>query len=232
MPFAVSGDVLINEILASNSQYGYDANGEDDDWVELYNTKSVGVDLSGLYLSDLSTDLGKWSFPIGTAIPSNGRIVIWCDNDLTQSGLHTNFKLSSLGDNVLFSDGVTVFDEVTIGVQTQNISYSRCSDGSVNFDYVIPTFNSANTCFVGFDELSASLFTIFPNPTTAQFTIHLTEEEKGNILIFDIQGRKVFETIITNDELKIDASNWNTGYYFVSIQSIDGQILTKKLVKN
>jgi hypothetical protein len=153
LPFAANGDVLINEILASNNQYGYDANGESDDWIELYNTKNVAVDLSGLYLTDLPTDLGKWAFPLGTAIPANGRIIVWCDNDIEQTGLHANFKLSSLGDNVIFSNGVTIFDQLTIGAQTQNISYSRCPDGGVNFDYVVPTFNAINTCFVGINEL-------------------------------------------------------------------------------
>ncbi len=231
MPFAVNGDVLINEVLASNSQFGYDANGESDDWIELYNTKSTGVDLSGLYLSDLSTDLGKWPFPAGTTIPANGRIIVWCDNDTEQTGLHTNFKLSSLGDNVIFSDGLNVFDQLTIGAQTQNISYSRCPDGGVNFDYVTPTFNAANTCFVGINELQEASFTIFPNPTNSTFTIK-TEEKTGSIRISDLQGRTIYETSELADEQKIDASNWNAGYYLVSLFLENGQIQTKKVVKN
>ena len=231
MPFAVNGDVLINEVLASNSQFGYDSNGESDDWIELYNTKSTGVDLSGLYLSDLSTDLGKWPFPAGTTIPAYGRIVVWCDNDIIQTGLHTNFKLSSLGDNVIFSDGLNVFDQLTIGAQTQNISYSRCPDGGVNFDYVTPTFNAVNTCFVGINELQEASFTISPNPTNSTFTIK-TEEKTGSIRISDLQGRTIYETSELANEQKIDASNWNAGYYLVSLFLENGQIQTKKVVKN
>ena len=53
--------------------------------------------------------------------------------EINGSGLHTNFKLSSLGDNVIFSDGLNVFDQLTIGAQTQNISYSKISNISVFF---------------------------------------------------------------------------------------------------
>ncbi|MBU3660588.1 MAG: T9SS type A sorting domain-containing protein [Flavobacteriales bacterium] len=231
MPYAVNGDVLINEVLASNNQYGYDANGESDDWIELYNTKSTGVDLSGLYLSDLSTDLGKWPFPAGTTIPANGRIIVWCDNDIEQTGLHANFKLSSLGDNVIFSNGLTIFDQIAIGAQTQNVSYSRCPDGGVNFDYVTPTFNAVNTCFVGINELEEAAFTIFPNPTNSSFTIK-TDEKTGSLLISDLQGRIIYQANELADEQKIDASNWNAGYYLVSLISENGQIQTKKVVKN
>ena len=232
IPFAVDGDVLINEVLASNSQYGYDSNGESDDWIELYNTKSTGIDLSGLYLTDLSTDLGKWPFPVGTSIPANGRIIVWCDNDITQLGLHTNFKLSSLGDNVIFSDGLNIFDQLTIGAQTKNISYSRCPDGGVNFDYATPTFNTANTCFVGINELKEATFAIFPNPTNNTFTLQLNEIKTGNLKICDIQGRIIYQTDEVETEQKIDASNWNSGYYIVILQTKNGQIHTKKLVKN
>jgi hypothetical protein len=232
LPFAANGDVLINEILASNNQYGYDANGESDDWIELYNTKNVAVDLSGLYLTDLPTDLGKWAFPLGTAIPANGRIIVWCDNDIEQTGLHANFKLSSLGDNVIFSNGVTIFDQLTIGAQTQNISYSRCPDGGVNFDYVVPTFNAANTCFVGINELQEASFTISPNPTNTTFKLQLNENKATDLKIYDIQGRIVYQTEEVEMEQTIDVSNWHSGYYIVSLQTENGQLQTKKLVKN
>ena len=232
LPFAVNGDVLVNEVLASNSQYGFDSNGESDDWIELYNTKLTGIDLSGLYLTDLSTDLGKWPFPVGTSIPANGRIIVWCDNDILQTGLHTNFKLSSLGDNVIFSNGLTIFDQVTFGAQTQNISYSRCPDGSTSFDYALPTFNAVNTCLVGISELTESTFSIFPNPTNNIFTLQLNDYKAEDLKIYDIQGRIVYATEQVEIEQKIDASNWHSGYYIVSLQSENGQIQTKKLVKN
>jgi hypothetical protein len=232
MPYATNGDVLINEILASNSQFGYDSNGESDDWIELYNTRNIGVDLSGLYLTDIGTNLGKWAFPIGTAIPANGRIIVWCDNDTEQAGLHTNFKLSSLGDNIILSDGVSIYDQITIGAQTQNVSYSRCPDGSTSFDYVAPTFNAVNTCVVGINELAEATFAIFPNPTNNSFTLQLNENKASDFKIFDIQGRIVYQTKEVEMEQTIDALNWHSGYYIVSLQTKNGQLQTKKLVKN
>jgi hypothetical protein len=232
MPYAINGDVLINEILATNSQYGYDSNGESDDWIELYNTKSTGVDLSGLYLTDLSTALGKWPFPLGTKIPANGRLIVWCDNDTEQTGLHTNFKLSSWGESIIFSDGLNIFDQQNFGVQTQNISYARCPDGSANFDYALPTFNAVNTCLAGINELTEATFSIFPNPTSNSFTLQFNENKATDLKIYDIQGRIVYQTEEVEMEQTIDASKWHSGYYIVSLQTENGQLQTKKLIKN
>jgi hypothetical protein len=54
------GDILINEVMADNGTTAYDSNGENDDWVELYNTTSTAKDLTGLYLSDDLSNLIKW----------------------------------------------------------------------------------------------------------------------------------------------------------------------------
>jgi len=232
MPFAQVGDVLINEVLASNSQFGFDSNGESDDWIELYNTKNVGVDLSGLYLTDEPNSLGKWAFPLETAIPANGRIIVWCDNDTEQVGLHTNFKLSSLGDNIILSNGVTIFDQVIIDAQSQNVAYARCPDGGVSFDFVQPTFNQVNTCILSVDELSNDSIKIFPNPSTMNFTLQFESEINAQIFVNDIQGRTILSLPISSNELEIDAQSWNNGYYLLSILFENGHVITNKIVKN
>jgi hypothetical protein len=108
LPFCNVGDVFMNEIVASNSTSAFDLNAESDDWVELYNTTANSIDLSGMYLSDDPTNYMKWAFPFGTNIPANGYLLVWCDNDIGQTGIHTNFKLSSLGENIIFSNGAMI----------------------------------------------------------------------------------------------------------------------------
>jgi hypothetical protein len=140
-------DVVINEIMAANSSTAADQDGEFDDWIELYNSTASEIDLSGYYLSDNKKNPAKWQFPTGTSIAANGYLVIWIDSDSTQTGLHTNFKLSSAGeDAVLSKPDETILDKISFPSVTQTVesSYSRIPDGIGDFKWHSPTFNRSN----------------------------------------------------------------------------------------
>ncbi len=138
--------IVINELMAVNSNTASDQNGEFDDFIELYNLTTEAVDISGYYLSDSKSNPGKWKVPAGTSIAPNGFLIIWADKDTTQSGLHTNFKLSSLGENVVLSKpDKEIIDKVTYPAQTLELSYSRNPDGTGDFRWQNPTFNSRNS---------------------------------------------------------------------------------------
>jgi len=138
-------DIVINELLPVNSTIVTDQDGEYDDWIELFNKSDLTIDISGYYLSDKKSDFSKWRFPDGTSVQGNGYLIIWADDDITQLGLHANFKLSSLGETVILSepDG-SLIDQVEYPGQTLELSYSRLPDGTGEFKWQIPTFNSTN----------------------------------------------------------------------------------------
>ena len=138
-------DIVINELLPVNTSIMPDQNGEYDDWIELYNLSGSAKDISGFFLSDNRDHFSKWEFPAGTSIPGNGYLVIWADDDSAQVGLHTNFKLSSQGEEVLLStpDG-TLADKVIYPGQSLELSFSRNPDGTGSFMWQTPSFNSSN----------------------------------------------------------------------------------------
>jgi len=141
----VSGDVVINEFLASNDTTMADQDGEFDDWIELYNTGSETVDLSGYFLSDDDDEPGAWSFPEGTTIDPDGYLIIWADGDEDQDGLHASFKLSGGGESVIFSDRDTiVLDKVVYSDQEDDVSFGRFPNGTGVFQFMMPTFNAEN----------------------------------------------------------------------------------------
>ena len=92
--------VMISEFMASNS--GKQANslhdelGNSPDWIELYNSGSASVSLTGWSLTDDATKLAKWVFP-ATLLSANGYLVVFASGrDTNVNGqLHTNFKLSA-----------------------------------------------------------------------------------------------------------------------------------------
>jgi len=137
--------VVINEVLPVNSITMPDQNGGYDDWIELFNLSSSSVSLSGYYLSDSNKELGKWKFPQGTNIPANGYLIIWADGDTTETGLHTNFKLSSTGEDVILSNPEKIkLDKVEYPPQPLELSYSRVPNGTGEFIWRTPTYNKTN----------------------------------------------------------------------------------------
>jgi len=122
-----------------------DPEGEYDDWIELYNLSVETQDLSGWFLSDNENHISKWQFPPATTIPGKGYLIIWADDDSSQVGLHANFKLSSLGEELILSDPEgDLIDEVLYPGQTLELSYSRNPDGEGEFKWQIPTFSRTN----------------------------------------------------------------------------------------
>ena len=115
--------VAINEVMADNKKTQTDANGQFDDWVELFNKTNATVDLTGWFLTDDLNNKDKYKFPAGTTIPANSYLIVWTDEDGSQSGLHANFKLSASGENLILLDKDTaIVDQVTFGSQRTDVS--------------------------------------------------------------------------------------------------------------
>jgi len=140
-------EFALNEFLSSNDTTNTDESGENDDWLELYNTGTESEDIGGLYLTDNIDNLTKWMIPDGTVIQPQGFLLFWCDEDQDQGDLHTNFKLSAGGEFLALVnvDGVTILDSITYGEQSTDISYGRVFDGSSNWDFLSPTPGSTNS---------------------------------------------------------------------------------------
>lgn len=124
-----SGNLVISEFLASNSNSIADEDGSKEDWIEIHNPTVAAVNLNGWYLTDSATDLKKWKFPAVT-IPSKGYLVVFASDKnrkVVTKPLHTNFKLSADGEylGLVKPDGVTVVWSYapTFPAQLQNVSY-------------------------------------------------------------------------------------------------------------
>jgi hypothetical protein len=137
--------LVINELMPKNTSTVSDNAGEYDDWIELYNNTTEEIDLSGYFLSDNSSNVSMWAFPVGTKIAAKSYLIVWADDDTEQLGLHTNFKLSADGEEVILSSPEMVpIDKVKFSGQAAEFSYARKPNGTGNFNWGEPTFNSGN----------------------------------------------------------------------------------------
>lgn len=148
--------VSINEWMASNTKTLADpADGDFDDWFELYNRGTNTVDLTSYFLSNSATNATKFRVPAGYSIPPHGFLLVWADdetqNATNRPDLHVNFKLSKNGDAIaLFTPNGALIDTVSFGAQLDNASAGRYPDGaSVIAPFPTPTPRAENVQPVG-----------------------------------------------------------------------------------
>ena len=97
--------VYISELQARNGTTTAGPNGQYPDWVELYNTTSLPVDLSGCGVSDDIRKPYKFTFPQGTTIGAGEYLLLWCMADQVDGYISLPFNLSgSKGDAVILVD--------------------------------------------------------------------------------------------------------------------------------
>lgn len=232
IPLAAVGEVVVNELMASNNVTADDNYGESDDWIELYNTTSGALSISGLWLSDDPVNMSKWQIPAGTIIEPNGYLIIWTDEDGGQSGLHTNFKLGSAGESVIFSDGMFLYDQVDYPALLSDQVYARCPDAGTFTIGDFPTFAATNNCFVGVDEASLSMdITVYPVPTNGNVFVSSKENAELAIQVIDLQGRLLYETTSSEALIEIPSAQWNAGFYHIRIQEGSSKLKTVSFIK-
>ena len=219
-PTITPGQLVVNELMASNSVTVTDDNGDYEDWFELYNNSDVTLSLDNLYATDSSTNLLKWAFPAGLTIAPGAYLIVWADSDLTESGIHADFKFSAGGENCILSypDG-TIVDSVTFGAQTTDLSYARIPNGTGDFVIQGATFNANNESLSvdNFNDFNNSLV-VYPNPTSSVLNVSNANYAIESIQVINLQGQTLFKKEIINDfNYEINIANYPQGIYLVTV---------------
>lgn len=216
-PTLLAGDLVINEFMAQNTTTVTDPAGEFEDWIELYNNTANTISLDNLFLTDTPANTQKWAFPAGLTMPPNSYLIVWADEDLTQEGLHADFKLSAGGESIILSyPNGEVVDAYTFGAQTANVSEARLPNATGDFFASNATFNANNESLSvdGFATVRAVSF--WPNPVDD--ILHLTAKQQIlTVSVTDVMGQKVYESPADDTEINIRMGQWSSGVYVVSI---------------
>lgn len=128
-------DVVINEFLPNPSG----PTSEDTEWIELYNTASSTVDLSGWQLDDIvGGGTSPYTIPSNTLISENGFFVF--------EKSQTNIGLNNSGDTVrLINSSGTEISTYPYSSTTEDVSYGRTQDGGSEWiTFLVSTRNATN----------------------------------------------------------------------------------------
>ena len=119
-------DVRINEFMAINNSGFDDEDGDEEDWIEIYNAGPGVANLAGWSLTDTTNNMRKWVFPPIT-LASNGYLIVFAsEKDRNTGELHTNFKLEGDGEYLALvrSNGTVATQFAPLyPVQAPDISY-------------------------------------------------------------------------------------------------------------
>ncbi|MAJ44415.1 MAG: hypothetical protein CMF96_06700 [Candidatus Marinimicrobia bacterium] len=148
----IHGEIIVNEYSASNLN-GYSDNYDKfEDWIELYNTSNLDIDIGGYFLSDNSENLTKWMLPIGTYISGNDFLIIWCSgrDEVLDNHFHSNFKLKQTKENqeniILSSSNGEIINQIPLHKTQLGHSYGRLSNNLESWRiFTNPTLEASNT---------------------------------------------------------------------------------------
>jgi Lamin Tail Domain/CotH kinase protein/Chitobiase/beta-hexosaminidase C-terminal domain len=189
-PWADTGTLRITEIMASNSSTISDEDGDQSDWIEIYNPSGVAVNLSGWYLTDNASELTKWAFPSVVVSPGAYLVVFASGKNRTTMPLHTNFKLSAEGEflGLVESDGTTIASGYSPAFPAQytDISYGEGSSGGLRY-FDIPTPGAANGAgYAGI--VQPVVFSVKRGFYDAPFSVNLSSGTSGATITYTTSG--------------------------------------------
>ncbi len=128
--------VAINEWMSANTATLADpADGDFDDWFELYNRGDTTLYLGGFEVTDTPGATNRYALPGGTVLPPRGCLLVWADNETGQNrpggAPHVPFKLSRDGEALaLYAPDGTCVDALSFGPQDDDEATGRWPDGA------------------------------------------------------------------------------------------------------
>ena len=192
---------------------------------------SINFDVQNTGTKDLSLRIGlqsnnnsRWAV---TSVP----VVISAGTAWTNVSFNIDeASMFSAGDpSELVSDILTDVTIIKIFSNDGTILPEYQGDNEVLFsDYDNITASSSLSVA---DFMAASEFTISPNPSRNKLNVKLSNyNESLKLEVFDVLGKKIHMSKVTNLETTVNVSNWKSGVYLVKLSN-DNVSQTKRFIK-
>ncbi len=185
LSFIFGQGIVINEIMSSNETTITDEDGDYPDWIELYNSNNISINLSGYTITDDISDPDKWTFPEIELLPDSFLLVFASGKDRLEGPfLHTNFKIVSEGEDLVLTDNLgNEIDHVLPISMPTDVSYGRKPDGGpqfLYFDFPSPGFSNSLSNSLSFSHERG----FYTNP----FMFFITSESDEDQVYFTLDG--------------------------------------------
>ncbi|MCK5774540.1 MAG: CotH kinase family protein [Bacteroidales bacterium] len=219
--FVFDDALYINEFMASNKTNITDEYEAHADWIEIYNPNNQAIDLASFFISDDADEPYKYRFPRGyknTILPALGYMLIWTDDRDERGPLHTNFKLSAAGEDiVLLAPDSSLIDNLTFGVQQEDISFGREKDGDDAWKFfqtpIDPTPGQTNNNASVSDIVNVNTLNLYPNPVAKGREVYFSHVV--NIEVYNAKGQLLLNK---KNASKLETNNFDSGIYLIKTE--------------
>ena len=197
------GVPVISEFMASNDgALVNDEDGDDSDWIEIFNPSEITANLDGYYLTDDPANLTKWTFP-AQSLTAGEYLLVWAsgkDRRVSGNELHTNFSLQASGEYLALvkPDGVTIVSEFGSGGtfypdQDPGISFGGFGD-LLDHGYFYTATPGAENSEGYLDEVADTTFSVKRGFFDSAFLLEIATETTNAVIRYTTDGSKPSET--------------------------------------
>ena len=144
-------------------------------------------------------------------LPAGGFILIWADGTPSLGEMHASFKLDKDGEEIgLFTARYLVIDSLSFGLQQEDTSTGRKSDGSAQLVAFVSSTPGRSNNVTSADVVTEDRgLTAWPNPATGS-TVRLSRP--GDYIMFNSSGLPVLR-VRNTDTISIEGLP--PGFYFL-----------------
>lgn len=189
-----------------------------------------------LTVTDDAGNFAEVSFNV--EVVDNTNPVITCIGNIEVDETHytvqgTEFDPTETSDNCGVDNVKNDFNNLS------TLANAQLPEGTTTIVWTITDIaGNENTCsfdvtvnlFVGIETLQQNGISIYPNPTNGIVNFDFSNLNVNKISISDITGKVIIEKIVTNQEEKIDISNYSNGVYLIKFQT-EKEVLSTKIIK-
>lgn len=141
-------------------------------------------------------------------------------------------KFNKTSDVELFYDFVSTYDKgFLLCGQARNLQTNNQDAWLLKVDSIGCAYED---CLVGIDEAGSKkvLVDVYPNPVSKILSIKLQETGNYELRIHDLQGKFIYQTMLTDKNLMIDVSNFANGIYYLSLRNHEQRSNLKLIIQH
>ena len=144
-------------------------------------------------------------------LPAGGFILIWADGTPSLGEMHASFKLDKDGEEIgLFTARYLVIDSLSFGLQQEDVSTGRKSDGAAQLVAFVSSTPGRSNNVTSADVVTEERgLTAWPNPATGS-TVRLSRP--GDYIMYNSSGLPVLR-VRNTDTISIEGLP--PGFYFL-----------------
>lgn len=253
-------DLVINPIIINEINYKSNPDFDTDDWIELYNTADVPINISNWLLMD--GDENEYEIPLGTELGVDEYLILAKDLELFKSLVPTvrsigdiGFGLSSKGDQISLFDQSGLIQDVV--EYDNNEPWPEAANGNgFTLELINPeldnsqaenwtTVNEAGSPGMANTETTSVIdlntngsISIYPIPTSEILfiDIELSTKSDVDIKLVSIDG-KIMRVVLQDTlqdgihKLELELTSIHKGIYKIQA-TVNGQLFSESIMKH